>query len=49
MENKIPQEQVLIYKSKPYLNKDSLLALCFSYIHFYFNIRFYIHFYFMLI
>ena len=37
MENKIPQEQVLMYKLKPYLNKDSLLALYFSYIHSYIN------------
>ena len=34
-ENKIAKNIWLIYKAKPYLNKDSLLALYFSYIHSY--------------
>ena len=37
MENKIAKNIGLIYKAKPYLNKDSLLALYFSYIHSYIN------------
>ena len=32
-ENKIAKYKGLIYKAKPYLNKDSLLPLYFSYIH----------------
>ena len=36
-ENKIAKNIGLIYKGKPYLNKDSLLALYFSYIHSYIN------------
>ena len=36
-ENKIAENIGLIYKAKPYLNKDSLLALYFSYIHSYIN------------
>ena len=32
-EKKIAKNIGLIYKAKPYLNKDSLLALYFSYIH----------------
>ena len=36
-ENKIAKNIELIYKAKPYLNKDSLLALYFSYIHSYIN------------
>ena len=36
-ENKIAKNIGLIYKAKPYLNKDSLLALYFSYIHSYIN------------
>ena len=32
-DNKVAKNIVLIYKAKPYLNKDSLLALYFSYIH----------------
>ena len=34
-ENKISKNIGLIYKAKPYLNKDTLLALYFSYIHSY--------------
>ena len=37
MENRIAKNTGLIYKAKPYLNKDSLLALYFSYIHCYIN------------
>ena len=33
MENKIAKNIGLAYKAKPILNKDSLLALYFSYIH----------------
>ena len=36
-ENKIAKNIRLTYKAKPYLNKDSLLALYFSYIHSYIN------------
>ena len=36
-ENKIAKNIGLISKATPYLNKDSLLALCFFYIHFYIN------------
>ena len=36
-ENKVAKNIGLIYKAKPYLNKDSLLALYFSYIHSYIN------------
>ena len=36
-ENKIAKNIGLIFKAKPYLNKDSLLTLCFSYIHSYIN------------
>ena len=36
-ENKIVKNIGLIYKAKPYLNKDSLLALYFSCIHFFMN------------
>ena len=36
-ENQIPKNIRLIYKAKPYLNKDSLLVLYFSYIHSYIN------------
>ena len=36
-ENKVAKIIGLIYKAKPYLNKDSLLALYFSYIHSYIN------------
>ena len=36
-ESKVAQNIGLIYKAKPYLNKDSLLALYFSYIHSYIN------------
>ena len=36
-ENKIAKNAGLIYKSKPYLNKSSLLALYFSYTHSYIN------------
>ena len=35
--NKVAKNIGLIYKTKPYLNKDSLLALYFSYIHSYIN------------
>ena len=35
LDNKIVKNIGLIYKAKPYLNKDSLLALYFSYIHSY--------------
>ena len=34
-ENKMVKNIGLIYKAKPYLNKDSLLALYFCYIHSY--------------
>ena len=37
MENEIAKNVGLIYKVKPFLNKDSLLALYFSYIHSYIN------------
>ena len=33
IENKVAKNTELIYKMKPYLNKNSLLALYFSYIH----------------
>ena len=33
-ENKAAKNIGLIYKAKPYLNKDPLLALYFSYIHY---------------
>ena len=36
-ENKIAKNKGLIYKAKPYLNRDSLLALYFSYIQSYIN------------
>ena len=36
-ENKMVKNIGLIYKAKPYLNKDPLLALYFSYIHSYIN------------
>ena len=36
-ENKVAKNIGLIYKAKSYLNKDSLLALYFSYIHSYIN------------
>ena len=36
-ENKVAKIIGLIYKAKPYLNKDSLLALYFFYIHSYIN------------
>ena len=36
-ENKVAKNIGLIYKAKPYLNKDSLLAIYFSYIHSYIN------------
>ena len=36
-ENKVDENIGLIYEAKPYLNKDSLLALYFSYIHSYIN------------
>ena len=36
-ENKVAKNIGLIYKAKPNLNKDSLLALCFCYIHSYIN------------
>ena len=36
-ENKTGKNIGLIYKAKPYVNKDSLLALYFSYIHSYIN------------
>ena len=36
-ENKVAKNIGLIYKAKPFLNKDSLLALYFSYIHSYIN------------
>ena len=36
-ENKMAKYIGLIYKAKPYLNKDSLLVLYFSYIHSYMN------------
>ena len=36
-ENKVVKNIWLIYKAKPYLNKDLLLALYFSYIHSYIN------------
>ena len=36
-ENKVPKNIGLIYKARSYLNKDSLLALYFSYIHSYIN------------
>ena len=35
--NKIAKNIGLIYKAKPYLNKESLLALYFYYIHSYIN------------
>ena len=34
-ESKIAKNIGLMYKVKPYLNKDSLLALCFPYINYY--------------
>ena len=37
-ENEIAKNIQLIYKTKPYLNKDSLLTLYFSYIHSYINL-----------
>ena len=37
MENKTARNIGLIYNTKPYLNKDSLLALYFSYISSYIN------------
>ena len=36
-ENEVAKNIGLIYKAKPYLNKDSLLALYFSYNHSYIN------------
>ena len=36
-ENKNAKNIGIIYKAKPYLNKDSLLALHFSYIYSYIN------------
>ena len=36
-ENNIAKNKGLICKTKPYLNKDSLLVLYFSYIHYYIN------------
>ena len=36
-ENEIAKNIGLIFEAKLYLNKDSLLALYFSYIHSYFN------------
>ena len=36
-ENKIAKSIGLMYKAKPFLDKDSLLSLCFSYIHSYIN------------
>ena len=36
-ENKIAKSIGLIYKAKPFLDKDSLLSLYFSYIHSYIN------------
>ena len=36
-ENKMAKNLGLIYKAKPYLKKDWLLTLCFSYIHSYIN------------
>ena len=36
-ENKVAKNKGLIYKAKPYLNKDSLSALNFFYIHYYIN------------
>ena len=36
-ENNIPKNIALINKAKPYLKKDSLLAIYFSYIHSYIN------------
>ena len=39
-ENKITKNIGLIYKAKPYLNKDSLLASYFSYIHSYASVDF---------
>ena len=36
-ENKTAKNIGLIYNAKPYLNKDSLLALYFSYVHSYIN------------
>ena len=35
--NKIAKSIGLMYKSKPFLDKDSLLSLCFPYIHSYVN------------
>ena len=36
-ENKIAKSIRLVYKAKPFLGKDSLLPLYFSYIHSYIN------------
>ena len=36
-ENKIAKNTGLMYKAKPFLDKDFLLSLCFSYIHSYIN------------
>ena len=37
LENKIAKNIGLIYRAKPFLDKESLLALCYSYIHSYIN------------
>ena len=36
-ENKIAKNIGLMYMAKPFLDKESLLALCYSYIHSYLN------------
>ena len=36
-DSKIAKSFGLMYKAKPFLDKDSLLSLCFSYIHSYIN------------
>ena len=37
IENKIPKSIGLLFKGKPFLNKQSLLSLYYSYIHSYIN------------
>ena len=36
-DSKIAKSFGLMYKAKPFLDKDSLLSLCFPYIHSYIN------------
>ena len=37
LENKIATNMGLMYRAKPFLDKESLLVLCYSYIHWYLN------------